>query len=293
MNNTPDWTLLRAFLETAQTGSLSAAARRLGLTQPTLSRQVAALEDATGLMLFERVGRGLALTEAGRELLPHARRMGEAAERLSFSVTALGSDLSGPVRISASYAYAAYLLPGFLGRIKQAAPRIHPEIIASDDISDLMRREADIAVRHLRPEEPELVARLVFEARGHFYAAPALLARQGRPDTKEALAAMDWVGFGDDTRFLSYAAELGIPLQPSAFQASSENGITAWEMAKAGLGVCAMEESIAALSPEMEPLLASEIDITFPVWLVTHREIHTSPRIRLVFDMLAEAFSAR
>lgn len=293
MNDTSDWTHLRAFLETAETGSLSAAARRLGLTQPTLSRQVSALEEAMGLMLFERLGRGLALTEAGRELLPHARRMGEAAERLAFSVAALSSDLSGPVRISASYAYAAYRLPGLLGRIKQAAPRLCPEIIASDDISDLMRREADIAIRHLRPSEPELVARLVFEARGHFYASPALLARQGRPDTKAALATMDWIGLGDEARFLSYAAALGIPLKPSAFQASSENGITAWEMAKAGLGVCAMDESIAALSPEMEPLLASEIDITFPVWLVTHREIHTSPRIRLVFDMLAEAFSAR
>lgn len=287
-----DWSHLRAFYETAEQGSLSAAARRLGLTQPTLSRQVSALEDALGLLLFERVGRGLLLTEAGHALLPHVRKMAEAAQQLGFSVTSLKSELTGPVRITASYVYSALILPKIIAGLKEAAPRLQPEIIATDDISDLMRRDADIAVRHMRPEEPELVARLVAEAKAQFYASPALIARQGRPKSVEELAAMDWISFGNAERLIGYMHELGIPLTKAALQTTSENGVTAWEMAKAGLGVCAMDVGIAAQSPEMEPLLPDELEVVFPVWLVTHRELHSSPKIRLTFDRLAEAFAA-
>lgn len=292
-SNRPDWAHLRAFLETAEAGSLSAAARRLALTQPTVGRQIAALEARLGLLLFERVGRGLELTEAGRALLPHVRAMGAAAEQLSLAVAAQRSELEGPVRISASFVYAALLLPEIALRIKDAAPRLRPEIIASDDISDLMRREADIALRHLRPEGPDLVARLVATSTAYFYAAPSLIARQGHPRSIAALQEMDWISFGDDTRLIAYMQEVGLSLSPDVLQASSENGITAWEMAKAGLGVCAMDKGIAALSPEMIPLLPEQLEVNFPVWLVTHREVHTSPKIRLVFDILADAFSNR
>lgn len=287
----PDWSLLRAFYETVQAGSFSAASRTLGVSQPTLSRQVAALEAELDVMLFERVGRGLSLTEAGNALLPHAERMAAAAAELGLSASALGSDLSGPVRITASHVYAALLLPPILRQIKDVSPGLRPMVVATDDISDLMRREADIALRHVRPQEPDLVARLVCESTGHFYASKSYLARVRRPTTKEDLARLDWISADDDARFLKYMQDFGIPLESRALQSGSQNGMACWEMAKAGLGVCPMDRRIAAKNPEMEALLPERFAIRFPVWLVTHREIHTSAKIRLVFDMLADALT--
>jgi DNA-binding transcriptional LysR family regulator len=286
-----DWNHLRGFLATAETTSLSAAARQLGLTQPTLSRQVAALEADLSVMLFERAGRRLVLTEAGHELLTHVRQMGAAADKTALAASGQRSDITGQVRITASDITSAARLPTLVARILGLAPQLSVELVATNDISDLMRREADIAIRHVRPEQPDLVARLVREASGHFYAARALLDRVGRPRTRADLARMDWVSFGDTDRMVEYMHGLDIPVAAPAFRVASENGIVAWELARAGLGVCPMDDDIAARAPDMERILP-DVEVTFPVWLVTHREIHTSPRIRLVFDLLAEALAA-
>ncbi|MBD3664749.1 LysR family transcriptional regulator [Sulfitobacter aestuariivivens] len=286
-----DWNHLRSFLATAETASLSAAARTLGLTQPTLSRQVAALEADLSVMLFERTGRRLILTDAGQELLTHVRKMGEAAEKTALVADGQRSDITGQVRITASDITSAVRMPAITERILSLAPQLSIELVATNDISDLMRREADIAIRHVRPDQPDLVARLVREASGHFYAAKSLLARVGHPRTKADLARMDWVSFGDTGRMIDYMVDLDIPVSADAFRVGSENGIVAWELARAGLGVCPMDDDVAARAPDMERVLP-DVLVTFPVWLVTHREIHTSPRIRLVFDLLAEALAA-
>ena len=222
--NRLDWNHLRGFLATAETKSLSAAARRLGLTQPTLSRQVAALEKHLGLLLFERVGRGLQLTDAGRELLTHV---------------------------------------------------------------------GDIAIRHMRPEQPDLVARLASEPKGYFYAAKSLLDRVGRPATVGDVAAMDWVGYGNIEQMVSYLTAMDLPVTPDRFRVSSADGLVAWEMGRTGLGVCPMEGVVGDAEPLMERLLPDVLNVTYPVWLVAHREIHTSPKIRLVFDVLAKALKDR
>lgn len=286
-----DWTHLRSFLATAETASLSAAARKLGLTQPTLSRQVTALEDALSLLLFERVGRGLVLTDAGRELLTHVRDMGAAASRVALTAEAQRSDITGKVRITASDIFSATFVPDMIHAIRKRAPGLTIEVVATNDISDLMRREADIAIRHMRPEEPDLVARLVREAQGRFYATSAYLDKRGRPVTKEDLAAHDWVSFGDTGRMVEYMNAMGIPVTAEAFKVGSENGMVAWEMARAGLGVCPMDDVVGNRAEDMEAILPDELQVTFPIWLVTHREVHTSPRIRLVFDVLAEAIA--
>lgn len=288
-----DWNHLRAFLATAEAKSLSGAARRLGLTQPTLSRQIAGLEAHLKLLLFERVGRGLAITDAGRELLCHVQDMGEAAHRSAMAASGQRSDLTGWVRITASDIMSAHLMPGIVSDLRRIAPQLRIDVVATNDISDLMRREADIAIRHMRPHKPNLVARLVCEARGHFYAAKSFLDRVGRPTTKAELAQLDWVSFGDVDRMIEYLTALDIPLAPDAARVASENGLVAWEMAKAGLGICPMDAATADSEPGMERLLEDEIDMTFPIWLVAHREIHTSPKIRLVFDVLAQALATR
>lgn len=288
-----DWAHLRSFLATAETTSLSAAARKLGLTQPTLSRQIAALENALSVMLFERVGRGLHLTEAGRELLVHAQDMGHAAQKVAMTASAQRSDISGKVRITASDISAATLLPEIILDIRKRAPGLMIEVVATNDISDLMRREADIALRNVRPEQPDLVARLVREATGCFYASTAYLERRGRPQTRPDLATHDWVSFGDEATMVGYLNAIDIPVTTEAFKVGSESGIVAWEMARAGLGISPMDDVVGDRTKGMEKVLPNDLEVKFPIWLVTHREVHTSPRIRLVYDILAEALAKK
>lgn len=288
-----DWNHLRAFLAAAEAQTLSGAARGLGLTQPTLSRQIAALEQSLSLLLFERVGRGLQITDAGRELLAHVRDMGDAARRTGVAASGQRSDLTGWVKITASDILSAQFMPPIVAQVRQAAPLLRIEVVATNDISDLMRREADIALRHMRPEEPDLVARMVCEAEGYFYAASSLLDRVGRPRTKAEVAAMDWVAYGNVDRMVAYLTGMGLSVSADNFRVSSADGLVAWEMGKAALGVCAMEAATGDTTPQMERLLPEQLHITYPVWLVAHREIHTSPKIRLVFDLLAKALKER
>ena len=154
-----DWNRARAFLVTAEEGSLSAAARALEMTQPTLGRQVSALEQELGVALFERAGRGLVLTPSGLELVDHVRAMGEAANRVSLTASGQSQTIEGSICITASEIHAAYLLPPIIAKLRRAQPGIKVEIIASNAASDLRRREADIAIRSFRPTQPELIAK--------------------------------------------------------------------------------------------------------------------------------------
>ncbi|TAG75046.1 MAG: LysR family transcriptional regulator, partial [Burkholderiales bacterium] len=168
-----DWNQLRAFLETADTGSLSAAARKLGLTQPTLSRQVAAIEQSMGVTLFERVGKAMVLTSTGLDLLEHARAMGSAADALSLVATGRSQAVGGVVSVSATDILASRILPPLVRRLREKAPGIAVEVITTDSLSDLQRREADIAIRHVKPAQPDLIARLVRDVDAYFYASEA------------------------------------------------------------------------------------------------------------------------
>ncbi|MDQ2091737.1 LysR family transcriptional regulator [Marimonas arenosa] len=284
-----DWTQLRAFLATAEEGSLSAAAKALGLTQPTLGRQVSALEERLGLALFERVGRGLMLTPSGRELLPHARAMGEAAARLTLAAAGQAQAIEGKIRITASDVFSVYHLPPVLERLREAAPRLEIEVVATNDLRDILRREADIAIRHVRSTEPDLIARKVGDGTAHFYASRTYVARMGRPQSRADLSHHDLIHFGDTDRLLERLRPLGIELGPENFRLGSENGLVAWEMARRGLGILIMADDVAVQTPGMERLLPEMEAVRFPVWLVTHRDLQSSARIRLVFDILADA----
>lgn len=287
-----DWNQTRGFLATAETGSLSAAARKLGLTQPTLSRQVAALEEELGVTLFERVGKRLELTETGVELLEHARKMGAAADSISLSATGRSETVDGLVSISASDGIAIHMVPPILERIRREAPQIQIELIASNELSDLRRREADIAIRHVRPEEPELIAKLVREATASFYASKDWVARNGLPQKPEDVVGKDFIGFDRDERYKDHLKAMGMPVEQINFPLISENSNAVWEMIKLGLGICVMMDDIAEHKTDIVRILADVEPVTFPIWLVTHRELHTSRRIRIVFDILAEELAS-
>ena len=283
-----DWNQLRAFLETAETGSLSAAARKLGQSQPTLSRQVAALELALGVTLFERVGKTMALTTTGQELLVHARVMGAAAHELGLAAAGRSEEVEGVVSVATSDAVAAYLMPKILLQIRQAAPGIQVEVVASDGFSDLLRREADIAIRHVRPEQPELIGRLVRQSSACFYASESWVREHGLPRTAEEAVQHDFIGMDRAGHYLQHMRSKGLQLSSANFRSYADNSVTYWEMVRQGLGIGAIMEEIARETPGMVRVLEDVSPFQLPIWLVTHRELRTARRIRIVFDLLAE-----
>ncbi|WP_394235977.1 LysR family transcriptional regulator [Pseudomonas anguilliseptica] len=286
-----DWNQLRAFLETAETGSLSAAARKLGQSQPTLSRQVAALELALGVTLFERVGKAMALTSTGQELLGHARVMGAAAHELGLAATVRSEEVAGVVSVATSDAVAAYLMPKILLHIRQAAPGIQVEVVASDGFSDLLRREADIAIRHVRPEQPELIGRLVRQSSAGFYASESWVRVNGLPRTAEEALQHDFIGLDRTGHYLQHLHGQGLLLSNRNFRSYADNSVTYWEMVRQGLGIGAIMEEIARETPGMVRVLEDVAPFQLPIWLVTHRELRTARRIRIVFDLLAEVLA--
>jgi DNA-binding transcriptional LysR family regulator len=283
-----DWNRVRAFLVTAEEGSLSAAARALGLAQPTLGRQVAALERELGVALFERTGRGLALTPGGLDLVEHARAMGEAATRLSLAASGQSQSLEGPVCISASEVYSAYLLPPVLRRLREEEPGIEIEVLASNSLSDLRRREADIALRNTRPTDPDLVARRLRDDAAHLYAAPAYLDRLGAPPRgPDDLADAQFIGFDRDGGLIEALNARGFALTQRNFPVLSANHLVQWAMVREGAGIGVMTAAVGDAEPAVRRVLPGMAPITFPVWLIAHRELRTSRRVRLVFDRVA------
>lgn len=284
-----DWNQARAFLATAEAGSLSQAARALGLTQPTLSRQVAALEDSLGVTLFARTGKRLELTRSGLDLLDHVRDMGEAATRFSLAANGRSEAAFGLVRITGSDLFSQHILPPLLAELRRDHPGIQIELIASNHVQDLRRREADIAIRNVRPTQNDLIARQLAESPGYLYAAPDWVARHGLPSRPSDLDDADWVWLDDPDEMIAYMAPYGITLTRDNFPVGTHSGLAYWSLGRAGLGVTAMLGNLArSTAPEMVPLCAQEVQIPVPFWLTTHAELKTSRRIRLVYDYLAD-----
>ena len=283
-----DWNKARAFLVTAEEGSLSAAARALGMAQPTLGRQVDGLEQELGIVLFERVGRGLTLTPSGLELLDHVRDMGEAAGR--FSMTALGQSqaLEGTICISASETYAAVLLPPIIAKLRIIEPGIQVEIVVANHASDLRRREADIAIRNFRPTEPDLIAKKIGDAGAVLYATPDYIAKIGNPTKPEDLCRADFVNIDHGDMMLKGLNTLGLGLTKANFPLLTESYLVMWELVRQGAAIGVLDAYIGDADPVVRRVLPDLEPLVFPIWLVSHRELTTSRRIRRVYDFLAE-----
>ena len=286
-----DWNQLKAFLETAQTGSLSAAARKLGLTQPTLSRQVAAIERRMGVTLFERVGKAMVLTPTGQDLLAHARAMGAAAAALGLAASGRSQAVGGVVSVSASDAVATYLLPPLLQQLRAQAPGIAVEVISSNAVSDLLRREADIAIRHVQPAQPELIARRVREARASCYAAEAWVRVHGHPRRAQDAAHLPFVGLDRSGQYLRYLRDYGLHLSEDNFSCYADHSAAHWALVCQGLGIGAMMDDIAQATPGVVRVLDEVPPVRFPIWLVSHRELRTSRPIQTVFEALAQGLA--
>ena len=281
-----DWNRTRAFLVTAEEGSLSKAAHSLGTTQPTLSRQVSALEQELSVALFERVGKGFELTPSGMQLLEHARKMGEAAAHFSLAASGQSDVIEGNVCISTTRIMAAYVMPGILKKLRQEAPGIKIELLASDQTSDLKRREADIAIRSFRPTQPDLIIKKLSKVSAPLYIAKTYFDELGRPGSPEEFNKANFIGFGNDDLFLQLLNARGMKLSADNFPLSSEDRLVQLELVKQGLGIGLLPREIGDNDPSMIPVLPELEPFEADMWLVTHRELRTSRRIKKVFDFL-------
>lgn len=282
-----DWNRARAFLVTAEEGTLSAAARALGVAQPTLGRQVTALEEELGVTLFDRVGRRLTLTPSGEALLAHVRGMGEAAARLSLAATGQSETVEGTVTVTASNAYAAKLLPPVVAALRREAPGIALRINATDGLADLRRREADIAIRNTRPTDEDLIARKLGDDRATVYGTPDYIARVGPFDGPADMGRAEFLGFTDNAQYIGALNRAGFALTEAHFPIRTESHLVHWELARQGLGLAVMSVAIGDADPGMRRAAPWFEPLPFPVWLVSHREVQTSARVRLVFDLIA------
>jgi DNA-binding transcriptional LysR family regulator len=281
-----DWNKARAFLVTAEEGSLSAAARALGMAQPTLGRQVDGLEQELGVVLFERVGRGLTLTPSGLELLEHVRTMGEAAGRVSLVALGQSQALEGSISISASETYATVLLPPIVAKLRTEEPGIQVEIVVANHASDLLRREADIAIRNFRPTEPDLIARKIGMADAVLYASPDYIAKLGHPKTPYDLKEAAFVNMDRTGAMIKGLNTLGLGLTEDNFPLMTESYLVMWELVKQGAAVGILDAKIGDADPNVMRILPNLEPLSFPIWLVAHRELTTSRRIRRVYDFL-------
>ena len=286
-----DWNRARAFLVTAEEGSLSAAARALKMTQPTLGRQVTALEKELGVALFERGGRGLELTPSGLDLLEHVRAMGDAASRFSLTASGQSTSIEGSICITATEVGAAFVLPPILAKLRQLEPGIEIELIASNSTSDLKRREADIAVRAFRPTQSDLIARRVRGANFHLYASSDCLRRIGNPTSPEGFGDAEFIGIDRTKLLVDALRERGFPLTLRNFPIITEQHLVLWELVKHGLGIGFMVEDVGDAEPLVERVLPGLDPFPIEIWLVAHRELKTSRRVRTVFDFLISELS--
>lgn len=284
-----DWNRARAFLVTAEEGSLSAAARALKMTQPTLGRQVAALEKELNVTLFERVSQGLVLTPSGLQLLEHVRQMGNAASEFSLSASGQEQALEGVVCISASEVDATFRLPAIAQRVREKEPGIILEFAVSNDVSDLKKREADIAIRSFRPGQPDLIARKLMEERIWFYGTSDYLKQYSHVKSPEDIPSIDIVGFDHGDQYKNALIKHGWNAESARFPLITQFQLLQIEFIKRGLGVTLLPEDVGDGIPELRRGFESFGPfMTLDIWLVTHRELHTSRRVRRVFDIIVE-----
>jgi DNA-binding transcriptional LysR family regulator len=286
-----DWNRARAFLVTAEEGSLSAASRALNIAQPTLGRQIKALEVELGIALFERCGRGLEITPSGKELLEHARDMGDAANKLSLVSSSKSESLEGNIAITATEMMAVFILPPLIQKLRKLEPGISIELISSNHASDLIRREADIAIRNFRPTQPDLIAKKIKNLNYHLYATPEYLASIGNPKTAKALSQAEFIGFNRSSHLIEILNDKGFTISDRNFSVKSENMSSNWALVKQGLGLGGMQEDIGDADPLVERALPNFSRPKTELWLVAHRELKVNKRIRMVFDFLASELS--
>lgn len=285
-----DWNHIRAFLVTAEEGTLSAAAKALDLTQPTLSRQVSALETQLKVTLFERVGQRLVLTSSGVELLEHARRMGDTALDFSLAVTGQSQQIEGNVTVSASELTAIYTLPKIIAELRKQEPGITIEIVVTNEVSDLKRREADIAIRSFHPKENDLIAKKIGEETIWLYGTAPYIKTLPKFTYFSELQDISFIGFERNNAVIEILNQHGWQLSQEHFPLVTSSQCLQVALSKEDQGLIFLPQAIANHEPKLVCAFEEKGPLMkLPVWLVCHQELRTSLRVRRVFDFISNA----
>lgn len=288
----PDWTLIRSFLAVAEAGSLSAAARATGISQPTLGRHIQAIEAALQVALFTRTAQGQALTEAGQSLLAPARAMQAAAAELALTAKGHAAGIEGTVRITASRVVSHVILPPILARLRAEEPGIQIDLVPSDTTENLLFGEADIALRMYRPTQPDLVARQIGDLPLGLYAAKSYLDRRGRPASADELMRHDFIGQDRMDQIIRVMRQMGMEVGRSFFPVRCDDPLTYVELVRAGCGLGGILRAVGDPDPWLERIDVIADLPSLPVWLTAAPRLRQSPRLRRVWDALAAAFPA-
>jgi DNA-binding transcriptional LysR family regulator len=283
----PDWHLFRAFLAIAREGSLSSAARVLGATQPTMGRQIAALEESLGVILFTRSLDGLSPTDAGLRLIPWAEAMAAAVEAAQRSASGEIDQEQGTVRIAASDVIGARVLPSILTSFHAAHPRIAIELALSNRNEDLLRGDADIAVRMVRPTQGALVAKRIGRIDVGLYGHRHYLKTHAMPRALQDLRRHVLIGYDREQAYLQLFQHMGVPLTRDMFAFRADSELAQLAALSAGYGIGVNQLGIARDDKNLVPVLHAEFIFPMEMWLVMHRDLRGSRRVRLAFDHLA------
>lgn len=288
-----DWVLLRSFLAIYRAGSVAGAARAMAQQQPTLSRHLMELERQLGKPLFERAGRGLVATETAHLVAVHATQMEQSANRLSLALTAQATELSGTVRITASQMTATQLLPPIISELLHQQPGLEIEMVVSDSIQNLLEREADIAVRMVRPQQLELVTRKIGDVAVVAAAHANYLAQHGTPQSLADLLQHRMLGYDKNDTILAGFARDGMALDKHHFRFRCDDQLMYLLLLQAGAGIGFIPAYVLQQDPMLRQVLPDMPLPALPCWLTVHKEIASNALVRRVFDGLAQALGAR
>ena len=287
-----DWSLIRSFLAALDHGSLLAAARALNVSQPTIGRHIAELEAQLGVVLFERTGRGLLASEVALRLADSARAMEAGALKLARSASVDQAGVSGTVRLSASQPVACVLLPPVLAQMRQALPDVQVELVVSNAVSNLLRREADIALRMVQPDQATLIAKRIAKVTLGAYAHRDYLRRRGMPKQPMDLLQHAMVGYDQAPDIIDGFAAFGVPVRREHFALRTDDLIAYQEAVRAGMGIGFLADYAARADPDLVAVLPMIKLPPLPIRLVVHREIRSNRRIRAAYDFLSSAVPA-
>ena len=292
MQSEPGWELFRTFLEVARDGSLSGAARKLALTQPTVGRHIDALEAALGLSLFSRSPQGLTATPAALELVGHAETMAAASAALRRTASSGAHTDRGTVRIAASEMIGCEVLPPMLASFRESHPGIVLELALSNRNEDLLRRDADVAVRMARPRQKSLVARRVGKTAIGLYAHRNYLEAHGAPETLADFGKHCVIGFDRDDWSLQSLGPLPQEVTRGHFGFRCDSDLAQFAALRAGVGIGGCQHNIARRFKELVPVLDKAIRFELEVWIAMHEDMKSTARVRMLFDHLAAGLAA-
>ncbi len=288
----PDWQWYRSFLGVLEEGSLSGAARALGLTQPTVGRHIEALETALGLTLFTRSHDGFAPTEAALQLEPYAQSLAATAATLRRVASGQGEGVRGAVRITASEVIGVEVLPPILARLRADHPALTIELKLSNRLDDLLLREADIAVRMVRPTQEALVARRIGTVEVGLHARRDYLDLHGVPASLDELATHSLIGYDLETEYLRRLRKQFPIMARSRFAMRTDSDLAQLAAIRAGYGIGVCQAALAARDGQLVRLLPKAFSIELDTWLAMHEDLRDSPRCAVTFAALAEGLSA-